>query len=425
MRRAAAMTLALLLLLGGCAGRTQPEETPTGPLVYTDWSKLDAKETAPLVGERWYKNYTGELIPRQYGTLVPYAGLRLAEGWPAESGCLYGLMTIDGVAVTDPVYSNVYCPTYWEGNTAHVLPVLVLVQGEKSDDPDMGADKVYALAAWDGSWCTPFDYAGVMATPEGLLLLREDGADWMTVDGAVTQHWSVKQLGLTDGDFQKALNEFRWGEGVTGDWKQGWIALCWADVEGTDALYIFRPSDGACDVMTYDDWHAMDSGAEQSDWEIRGEGNTTVLTRGGETVTIDHPAGENGVEVGAGVVTFRDDGTIYNMAGEKLFDFGPDRFVSTQSDTMLGPDAPGLVAVYSPADAESDAIEYYLASGKKVPAVSVSDPATMGRTCSVRQLCGIVEVLESNTASYYETESMTCIFRTHLHYEAPERDNFS
>ncbi|MCI8593877.1 MAG: hypothetical protein HFF09_01305 [Oscillospiraceae bacterium] len=417
MRRAAAAALALLLLLGGCAGPVQPDKSD-GPLVYTDWSKLDAVETAPLVGERWYDEYTGELIPHEYGTLVPYAGLRLAEGWPADSGCLYGLMTIDGVAVTDPVYSDVYHPGYWDGSVLpHMLPVLVLVRGKQPNNPDMGAEKLYALAAEDGSWCTEFEYAGVMAAPEGLLLLRADGADWVTLDGTVgtvTKSWTAEQMGLTDKDFQNALNEFRWGEGVNGDRKQGWIALCWADVEGTDALHIFRPADGAHDVISYDDWHAMDNGAEQSgDWDVRVEGNTTVLTRGEETVTIDHPAGEGGVEIGAGVVVFRDDGLVYNMAGEKLFDFGPNRYVTFEKDKMLDVDAPGLVLAYSSADAGEMEIEYYLASGTKV-ATAQPDETTGEYSPRVSQLCGIVEVLESDTASYYETESMTCIFRTRL-----------
>ena len=105
--------LLLALLLTACAGTQVPEEMPEpGVQVHTDWSHLGERaEPLPTVGGRWYADYTDRLIPRKdYGMLIPYAGLRLQDHWPAMDGCLYGLMTRDGRVVTDPVYSRASRP---------------------------------------------------------------------------------------------------------------------------------------------------------------------------------------------------------------------------------------------------------------------------------------------------------------------------
>ena len=76
----------------------------------------------PQTGTRLSEGYMGELkAADDYGLLVPYAGRRLMDDWPAATGCLYGLMTLDGVAVTDAVYSTVYYPSCWE-NGARQAP---------------------------------------------------------------------------------------------------------------------------------------------------------------------------------------------------------------------------------------------------------------------------------------------------------------
>lgn len=102
----------------------QPTEAPTLPppeltgdensfgLSYLPDIGTYEPEKAP---ERWYPDYVGELIPSdEYGELIPYLGyIREFEEfsygeWRVRKQAYYGLCTLDGVIVTDPVYSAVY-----------------------------------------------------------------------------------------------------------------------------------------------------------------------------------------------------------------------------------------------------------------------------------------------------------------------------
>ena len=99
-----------------------------------------------------------------YGELVPYAGAGYYLVYPDGEGgtvqspslsTLYGLMTVDGCAVLDPVCTGVYASSYLDGQgTSHTLPVWELTR----TDPEAGNPRngrLTALAARDGSWVTP------------------------------------------------------------------------------------------------------------------------------------------------------------------------------------------------------------------------------------------------------------------------------
>lgn len=182
MKRLLPLTLALALLLSACAptgaevpGETTPVETsavPTatprpGPAVYTDDSQLTPYEKPePPVAKftRRYEEFTDALIPADdYGPLIPFPGAvvtRPAEdGWGLEDYNLYGLMTLEGEVVVDPVFSSAYAPSMWDERSQQSRELdCLLLQKVVKDESGEPMD-VAALCAKDGSWCTGFDYS--------------------------------------------------------------------------------------------------------------------------------------------------------------------------------------------------------------------------------------------------------------------------
>ena len=166
-----------------------PPAEPSQRIVTADWSRLETPETLSAPG-RWYDGYTDRLIPRDdYGPLLPYAGLRLADEWPAGHGCLYGLMTADGRVVTDPVFTNVY--RLGRYNLVETLPLMALEQPDPDAAPDDYDPRIYALAAADGSWCTDFDIVGIIASHASVQLFLQDGVQLLDTAGKPLRSWTV------------------------------------------------------------------------------------------------------------------------------------------------------------------------------------------------------------------------------------------
>ena len=121
-KRWAALALSCVLL-AGCAkwdgsqtaAGTSASSPPSGPNVQVDWSVLTEETPLPAVGERWYTDYTPELIPSaDYGPLLPFKGaVGMTLAWWEEEPAytspswFYGLMTLDGTLVMDPVCTSI------------------------------------------------------------------------------------------------------------------------------------------------------------------------------------------------------------------------------------------------------------------------------------------------------------------------------
>lgn len=194
MKHAIALGLALALLLTGCKA---PAPDPSGPPeaaeslspVYADWSRLtpyEALERAEVYPRR--DGPHDALLPApDYGPLVPFPGAATTTVWYAGervTSYLYGLMTLEGEAVVDPVYSSVTLLTRWNGgDTPDPLPYMVLTRYTGEKDPETG-EAVFrsALAARDGGWVTEevytFDpdlqYGGMGVEPGQFFALRDE-----------------------------------------------------------------------------------------------------------------------------------------------------------------------------------------------------------------------------------------------------------
>lgn len=202
------LLLLSLLLLTACGGKTAvtegteasteatvPTVAPTEPPTENPYAPIGDENTfllpaLPDIGEyeagdaeRWYKEYTPDLIPsEQYGTLVPYVGRAFHFRTPEDerneyndnsvTRYSYGLCTMDGVIVTDPTYESIrLCPDGY----------YVLMKREVYHDFSNYCS--YYLAATDGSFCrflvrgheyygyynNPFEYVG-----EGIYCLTDE-----------------------------------------------------------------------------------------------------------------------------------------------------------------------------------------------------------------------------------------------------------
>lgn len=372
------------------ADTAAPTPVPAGGVsVHTDWSKLGEK-AAPLpeIGGRWYEEYTDTLLPRDdYGMLIPYAGLRLLDDWPSANGCLWGLMTADGVAVTEAVFSNVYRASYYSdygsGNYGYIPhPLLVLSKGDATLDENQWDPAKIAIAAADGSWCTDFDYRCVRSHQNGLLLYLNDGLAFMDPNGVILHRYSAAEMGLTEREFASLLSGAQFGDGVGGRWEGDYLTIDWAD-DTTQAVQLFHVSTGERSVLSYDEWQAYS--AEQAAPQQGGgaqEERAAILER----VLADLPPEESG-------------------QGEWL------------QDGLLGDDAAGLLRVttHSGDDAK---ITYYTADGTRISQLdNWSDPFGRAWYRRVDLKGGLIEMLDLNTASYYDINTMECVFRRYLGYD--------
>ena len=316
----------------------------------------------PQVGARLSEGYMGELkAADDYGLLVPYAGRRLMDDWPAATGCLYGLMTLDGVAVTDAVYSNVYYPSYYENYEQHPMPLLALVQGQESNRTD-GFEERYTVAAADGSWIMEEQYSVVSANRHGLLLFGDDTLTVTDTAGNVTQKISYQEMGLSDEEAGRMISGIMWGYDTVGSRRGERIATAWTDEDNNQNIRYYDLSTGERGEMTWDAFYDLE-----------------------EDNTDDYEKPVYAVENANPVV-----------------------------DEVLGSDAPGLLSVYD-ADENGVVLRYYREDGTPIESLTMYGEKWY-QQAALRG--GLVERLDLNTASYYDLETMDCVFETYLGYEA-------
>jgi len=112
---------------------------------------------------RRYEGFTDTLIPSDdYGPLIPFPGAAASRredawGW-FDSYSLYGLMTLDGEVVVDPVFSSAFRPQFWDLSASQVQTLDCLILRKVVMDETGEPTDVAALCAPDGSWCTDFVY---------------------------------------------------------------------------------------------------------------------------------------------------------------------------------------------------------------------------------------------------------------------------
>ena len=386
MMRCIAMMLAVLLVLSGCTAKKEPPPVTPSPTpiqseeqggeltIYTDWSKLDdRKEPLPTAGLRWYDDFTGQLIVRNdYGPLIPYAGLRLMDDWPASTGCLYGLMTTDGVVVTDAVYSSVTSPCYYVGGEARPVshPLLMLNMGIQTDEGDGDVRKYYAIAANNGSWCTEFCYRGMRAFKDGLLLFEDEQITYMSPLGEIINVWTMSGLGLTKEEIDSIYYGLDWGENYFGQWYDDYFCLGSTNETNEEVFLIHLPTGQKETMASSAFWEAISQFSEDSQSSLEG-------------LTANLPP---------------ENCTAINYLWDSFSNDGIPAMISATQHSVNG-----------------DYNIFFLYDGTPLPEFTKISKLWY---YSVRPVGGLIEVLDLNTASYYNIKTMDCVFRIYLGYES-------
>jgi hypothetical protein len=164
----------------------QPSPSPSVTYtVKTDYSQLTPYEPMEEIYTRLSDDYMPELVPSDdYGMLVPYVGEVLyvyyvSEDYDIESyaaGYCEGLVTTDGMIVTDAVFVSINRPSYYDASTdSYIDSSLYILEKpvELETAGEIYAEKSCAVCALDGSWITPFDYIKIIRCDQVMLLFTD------------------------------------------------------------------------------------------------------------------------------------------------------------------------------------------------------------------------------------------------------------
>ncbi|MCL2220919.1 MAG: substrate-binding domain-containing protein [Oscillospiraceae bacterium] len=151
--------------------------------VSTDFSALTPHE--PL-----HSNFAGfmsasrsSLVPSTgYGMLLPYAGAATLHDGSMQIA-RYGLVTADGLVITNLIYDNVIRAMYYSAAGLVPRPAYSLHTITSLYDAEYGFTSLQAVSALDGSWVTSFEFVSVVFSDEVIFLLREfDSFDIYVID---------------------------------------------------------------------------------------------------------------------------------------------------------------------------------------------------------------------------------------------------
>ncbi|MBQ7101637.1 MAG: hypothetical protein IJN81_08385, partial [Clostridia bacterium] len=160
MKKIITLSLVLILLLCGCNTLPQGEENTTESTTAQTSVMPEIKKEVKV--SRWYEEFTDTLIPRDdYGELVVFTGgYRHDESNGYSNEHRFGLMTLDGKIVVDPVFNSHY--TYeLDGKKYYNMKI---TENELYEGGEYKCTSM--LIASDGSWCVTVDGDIDHITPE-------------------------------------------------------------------------------------------------------------------------------------------------------------------------------------------------------------------------------------------------------------------
>lgn len=173
----------------GHEGYVSMQEDPA----HVDW-ELQESEPVEELYTRLSPEPMEELIPSdRYGQLLPYAGVMALNEW-GEQIYKYGLVTREGMLVTDPVYEGAYRLSWYDYETEQVrmTPFYCL---EKTVGEGDQAQLFCALAAPDGSWVTDFNWQTMCAVDEDHTWAVDRNGDGVMLDGKGNTLWRLSMTG--------------------------------------------------------------------------------------------------------------------------------------------------------------------------------------------------------------------------------------
>lgn len=236
-------------------GETTVQTTWPSSGVKTDYSGLTPYEPLQEVFTRLSEEEMSELIPSDdYGILLPYAGSILYSEFGSAVSSKYGLITSNGMMVTDAIYSSAYQIGIYDNTNDTILyqsAYLLSVSPEEIDldDPD-SQSSLYAACGLDGSWITSFDYTIASYNEDIIVMVRDiETSDIDVFDYNGKLLYNMKDLAYIDQLATWALSMlYESGEGYTtlqlSDGRMAFLENLTGDIILTEYEMAFSFTDG-------------------------------------------------------------------------------------------------------------------------------------------------------------------------------------
>jgi len=142
-----------------------------------------------------------------YGKVLPYSSaVTMNDGSMRISK--YGLVTADGLVVTDLIYDSITMAAYVTGSSSEPRPAYHLRIGEPESDDTFGTNTLNAACALDGSWITSFDYVDIVFSENVIFLLR----DHESFDIDVFDYNGQKLYNILELEWSGDISEDTWSE---------------------------------------------------------------------------------------------------------------------------------------------------------------------------------------------------------------------
>ena len=361
--------------------------------------------------------------------MTAYAGLRLSDTWPSQTGCLYGLMTASGEAVTPPVFSSVSVLTWrsWFSAESRTLAPLVLRQGSGERGEQGVLQNAYTLAARDLSWVYPGSWRQVIPGPGYLLLLGEDHMEQVSEDGALLKSWDYAAWGLTeyipnllDAAFFDSIQGYVVGQDhVVGD-LLGLEAVDWSDYES--GFYLFDLNSGESVTRTWEE--LQEEFAPEVyvgyKWTVEETETGCRFTRGEETMELPVPAASDYAYLWGDLVIFPNAEQVFHRDGREILptDTGKPRGIGALGNRMGQMEKGDLLYLtLFRYEEENTMTTFFIRYDGSVLDLTLKKALFTEDQSTASADGNILGIVERDKACYYRIDTEECVFRIPLYYE--------
>ena len=371
-----------------------------------------------LVGHPWEGEWDGLTPLAEPETVVAYAGERLAFRWPSTNGCLFGLMTREGEALTPAVYGSIHSPVYHPpfGGSSRRLPVYALRQGSGETGEWSEPESAYTLAAMDLSWVYPGTWRQVLPGPDFLLLLGEDRMEQVSLTGGLLRSWDYEAAGLTP--YVSYLYQ-PFFHSLAGQVIGNMLCVNEYDMGRPDPMAVlFRLEDGTLEEKRWSELMDLGEGEQQVHWSVDAEEDGCRLSRREESLDLPVPAVDHEAYLWGDLVLFQPSGRVFLRDGTEILPV---------EDGELDRSLNGEYGLYDLEEGDLLMLNIYR-DGTALTRFIRSDGTVLEPTLEMSTRFedlsfatgsqGILGIVELGRASYYRADTGECIFRIPFSYEA-------
>ena len=386
-----------------------------GYISVMDFDTAPRESDIEPVGVFWEGPWEGLTPLAEPEQVTAYAGQRLSDRWPGRNGCLYGLMTREGEAVTPPVFSSVERLTWrdWFSDESLELRPLVLRQGNGERGEWGALQSAYTLAADDLSWVWPGTWRQVIPGPGYLLLLGEDHMDQVSEEGGLLKRWDYASWGLTE--YMPELLSADFFDSIQGHVAGNLLGLGATDWSANDTEFALFDLDSG-EIVTHT-WSELEKmfpfQARESDiWNVTGTETGCRLTRGEESLELPIPALTKYAQLWGDLVVFLWGSRVFYRDGREVLP-------SAEEGTWRAgsPMAGGELLTLSLNRKNNTSTTWFLHPDGSFLGVTAERDQLSGELFNITLDGYILGIVERDRASYYRIDSGECIFRIPLYYE--------